>query len=256
MNTFGIAMVNVVPDALLTDSSQDLAVTDLVRQLHSLAHEPDPQFSAVNLSDFPAYHKKLIHKIGKELKAMNCEYLGSFEPLGLTEILKQRIAVGLFITEDRCCAISVATLKPKRPGWRSFLPALIKGDMQKISIIEISSWFSNGRFINTLQTSATINIEYGGLIHIKGMAAHTSVKQQLQQHGQLNAKFLEKFSTAHHMLMHSVADVEQASRYEAKAKNEYRRSIDYVTDKELRKLLRTFYDRLSSKVRKQLEQYQ
>lgn len=170
-------------------------------------------------------------------------------------MLGKKVAVGLFLVKDRNTVIFVSTLEPKWFGLTNFLWLLMKGQWRNHSFIEMTTWFNNGCFIITSKSSAPVSFDYGSLVHMKNVSVNTSVAEQLQQHQQLNEKFLKKFPETRYMLMHTLADIEEASRYRSKAKNEYRQSIGYVTEKELQKLLGHRYEDLKNRVRQKLQYF-
>lgn len=260
------AQTIVAAESLLTETSMPKASADsatrlfdnftalnIARQIYSSTYEPEPQFVAIDFKELSSSHKNFIEKTKKQLNALKCEYLGTYEALGWSEMLGKKVAVGLFLVKDHNTVIFVTTLEPKWFGLTNFLWLLMKGQWRNHSFIEMTTWFNNGCFIITSRSSTPVNFDYGSRVHMKNMSVNISVVEQLQQHQQLNEKFLKKFPETRYMLMHTLTDIEEASCYRSKAKNEYRQSIGYVTEKELQKLLGHRYEDLKNRVRRKLQ---
>jgi len=235
--------------ALISNDPIDILALDIAHKIMDQAAEQRPfHFTKADSATFPDYQQKFIQKTAKELQRLNCKHIVNVEQPLLTRQLGQRILVGIFTTEENEAAFSVAAVKPKWPGILGFIALLLSGQWRTHQVVELSSQFDNKEIIITRKTTAPDHFGYGPKIHIEQLPAKTNLRDMLQHHHEKTRKFLEQFPGMKTIPFNTLQDIEKGTEDELCAKAEYRRSIGYITDDELKLLLGKNYKRFAEKI--------
>ena len=142
-------------------------------------------------------------------------------------------------------------MKPKWPGLLGFLFLLVTGKWKKHTMTECVTQFEDGSLITT-QPENISPFEYGDRIVVIKLPAGSSTEHIYQAHVQAVAEFRTANPEAKPMIVDSLARVEERWIAGQQSKAAYRKSIGYVSETELRRLLSGNYDRFADKIKKQL----
>lgn len=239
-------------NAVAGDESPDaMLATNIAFQIYNYGNEPAPDLIEVSPSDYPAYQRKHADACEKALAPLGYTRLADVEPLGVTTSQGMRALVRLFVHPDHGSAAAFA-LKPKWPGFLGFLLLFFTGKWKAARMLECSTRFTDDFFMGSrasgpdpFDNSAIANLSF------EKLPANATPAQVAGHHiTQVQARV----ANGHQVVpATSLEDVEDAWTKTTAIKNDYRRSIGYVTDEELRTLLGNRHDALAERVRDQLK---
>ncbi len=244
-----------LPDALATvieDGSPDaLLATHIAQQLIGLGNQPDPDLAEVAAKDFPGYQRGFAASCEKLLVPLGYHRLADAEARGISEQQGTRTLLRLFVHPEYGSAAAFA-VKPKWPGLMAFLGAWLKGRWKAVKRLECSALFSDGLIMSTYAAGPD-PFDYSAIeqLDTEIMPAGTTPASVTERHMErVTTRVTEGFRV---MPVDSLADIEQIWIESNTVKGDYRRSIGYVTDAELRALLGENHDRLAATIHQRLK---
>ncbi len=238
-------------DAVAGDDSPDaLAATNIAFQIYNYAHEPAPDLVEVAASDYPAYQRQHADACEKALAPLGYTRLADAEALGITTSQGMRALIRFFAHPDYGSAAAFA-IKPKWPGFLAFLLMFLTGKWKTVRMLECSTRFADDFFMGSraigpdpFDNSGIANISF------EKLPVNATPRQVAERHIE---RVNERVAQGHQVLpIASLEDVDDIWSTTNALKTNYRRSIGYVTDEELRGILGGHYDRLAELVRERL----
>ncbi|ANB16977.1 tetratricopeptide repeat protein [Dokdonella koreensis] len=244
-----------VPAALETfvsDSPDDMTVTYIARQIYNLAHEPPPGLEPAVPADFPAYQGRHADTVARAIEPLGYLPLADAEAKNLTVTLGQRVLIRLF-THPQFGAAAAFAMRPKWPGLLGYLVMLLSGKWRIQRMLECSARISDGCFLSTREAGPD-PFDYGGAEHFRfeTLPRGSGPAAVARRHAERVEDYLAAHPDCHVDVPASLDGVEGQWIESNQIKAEHRRSLDYVTDAELRGVLGKHYDRYAGKVRARL----
>ncbi|MBK6728313.1 MAG: hypothetical protein IPG63_13815 [Xanthomonadales bacterium] len=238
-------------DARMSEDPDTLLATSIAQQILNVAHEPPPQLEAVAAADYPAYQRRFVDHVAGEAGALGLRPIGDAEAKGLFPILGQRVLLRFFADDSGEIGIASFALKPKWPGILGFLWLLLTGKWRVATMVECVSQFDDGTHLST-QYENPSPFEYGDRIDIERLPRKTPIRDLLARHIARVARFKLQHPTNVAMVADDLDGMELRWREGQRVKCDYRTSIGYVTESELKRLLGAQHERFGDKVRTQL----
>ena len=119
-------------------------------------------------------------------------------------------------------------------------------------MIECVTQFEDGTLLST-QLDSVSPFQYGGAVQIERMPATSEAVEVYERHLARVEEHRVRHPQARALVAHDLEGMERRWSEGQRVKREYRRSVGYVTDAELRKLLGAQYERFAGKVRARIE---
>ena len=243
-----------VQDAIemrVSDDPDTLMATNIAQQILNVAHEPAPQLEAVDAAAYPSYQRKFVDSATREIAALGLRHVGDAEAKGMFLILGQRVLLRFFADDSGEIGVASFAMKPKWPGLVGFLFLLLTGKWKVTRMVECVSQFDDGTHLST-QLDNPSPFEYGGRIDIERMPRNTTLRDLVARH----IARVAQFKLAHPANVAMVADdIEGMDRRWCegqRVKRDYRKSIGYITEQELKHMLGGHHARFGDKVKTQL----
>ena len=119
-------------------------------------------------------------------------------------------------------------------------------------MVECVTTFDDGTLIST-QPESISPFNYGDRVILRKLPKNVSVTELINVHQEAVADYKLQHPEAKARIVNDLAGVEARWIEGQEIKAAYRKSIDYVSDEELHKMLGAQYDNLAAKIRKQLQ---
>lgn len=243
-----------VATAIATNISDDpdtMMAMNLARQILNVANEPPPGLVTVNAADFPAYQRQHCDKVAKEAQVLGLTPIADAEASTMFDMLGQHVLLRIFTDDSGEIGMASYTMKPKWPGLIAFLFLVLTGKWKAQKMIECVTQFDDGTLIST-QPESISPFEFGGQIMINKLPAKAGVTEIFQKHAASLFEYRTSHPQARPMQVKTLEEVEARWVAGQAAKAAYRKSIGYVTEAELRKMLGGHYGRFSEKILAQI----
>ena len=239
-------------DAVAGDESPEaLMATNIAFQIYNVANEPDPDLIEVEASDYPAYQRKHADACEKALAPLGYTTLADAEALGVTTSQGMRALIRFFVHPDHGPAAAFA-IKPKWPGLIAFLLLFLTGKWKTMRMLECSTRFADDFFMSSRAAGPDL-LDNTGIANLsfEYLPPDATPAQVAQRHIE---RVEERVAQGHRALpVASLEDIEDNWAATNALKADYRRSIGYVTDEELHRILGRQYDKLAELVRERLK---
>ncbi len=246
------ADVSSALEAFVPESADDASATYIAHQIHNLAHEPPPGLEPAVASEFPRYQQRHLSAVRRTIEPLGYVHLTDAEARNLGQTLGQRVLIGLYLHPQYGSAAAYA-MRPKWPGLLGFLALFLSGKWRAQRMLECVARFADGTFLSTREAGADV-FEYDGAdsFHLEKLADGCGPRAVAERHAaRVRERLADRPGSA--VDVPTTLDAIEGQWIESnQLKAEYRRSIDYVTDAELRGLLGRHYDRYAEKVRARL----
>ena len=241
--------------ALADIDAEDEAVwvaLSIAQQLHGLSQQPAPDWRRVDCKDYPSVAVRWANKVRKELERNGFRNLGDYEDQNLIEQLGQRVFVRLMVDQSGTTAAAVYALRVPWPGLMGWLKMLLAGAPRLYRIVELESALQGDRFLISNNAGSADPFGYGDVVVKQSLPLRVNLSQVMQAHQAALQALVESGQ-----ILQDISSIEALMALQDKqrqAKNEYRRSIGYVTDQELEALLGERYSELETLVREKLSE--
>ncbi|MBL8298154.1 MAG: hypothetical protein JNN30_07400 [Rhodanobacteraceae bacterium] len=237
--------------ARLPESPDDMTAANIAEQILNVAYEDAPGLVAVDSATFPAYQRKYAARQRKALASAGFRHLADTEAVGMTRVLGQRTLLSFYVDDSGATTVDTFALKPKWPGVVAFLLLAVTGKWKTQTMTECNTLFDDNGFLIT-QYENPSPFEYGQAVDIERHPRRTSVAALVARHNQRVAAYIQAHPQARALLATDLASIEAGIRRGQAIKCAYRKSIGYISDGELRRMLGGHYERFAAKVRRKL----
>ncbi len=238
----------------VTDHPDDALAIDIAWKIYALGHEPTPDYLASPLANYPKFMREHAQRVTSALGAQGFRVIGDYEPMHLAPQLGKPTLVRIFAAGDGITCGASYRIEPKWPGWIAFLLLKLTGKWQRPAVVELETAFDDGGFLVTNNAGTTSPFAYRGKVDVVALVADTAPAVVHARHRER----IERYRREHpHATAERVDTEERVMAMQTRintAKGEFRRSIGYVEENELRQLLGTHYERLAARVREKLQQ--
>lgn len=246
----GVDLQNALEAMAGDESPEDLQATQIAFSLYSVAHEADPELAEVEPTEFPAFQRRHAAACERALAPLGYTLLAYAEARGISAQQGRRTLLGLFTHPDYGSAASFA-LKPKWPGFIGFLLLLLSGQWKTARMLECATRFDDDLHMHS-RAAGPDPFETDGIrnFSFEKLPPKSTPREVAERHIE---RVLERIGEGHDVVPErSIEDIEAGWRATSALKREYRQSIGYATDGELRALLGRHYDALAGRVRDRL----
>ncbi len=240
-----------VSDAIagnLSDDPETMAVMNIARQIVNLANEPAPGLQPADPANYPAFQRKHCDEVERVAMRIGLQKIADAEAHGMFNMLGSHVLLRIFKNAQGEIGMASFAMKPKWPGMLVFLFLLVTGKWRAYKMTECVTHFDDGSLIST-QPESISPFDYGGKIRMIKLPPQASVEEIYQTHVRAVAEFRAANPAAKPMIVNDVPGVEARWIAGQESKAAYRKSIGYVSDSELRRLLGGHYERFAPKVR-------
>ena len=238
-------------DTRISDDPETMMAIGIAQQIINLAHEPAPQLEVAQASDYPAFQRRFAERTSREAEALGLHYICDAEAHGLFAMLGQHVLIRFFADDAGETGIAAFAMQPKWPGWIRYLVLRLTGNWKIGTMVECVSQFDDGTHLSTQPESAS-PFEYGGLVQVERLPRGTSVEALVARHRERVAAHKAAHPHCRAMVARDLEGMERRWLEGQKVKRDYRASIGYASDTELRQLLGDHHERLGTRVREQL----
>ncbi|WP_257389168.1 tetratricopeptide repeat protein [Tahibacter caeni] len=240
--------------AHLPESPDDLLAANLAEQILNVAYEAPPNLVAADAAAFPAYQRRYAAKQRRAFAAAGLHHVADAEATGMTPTLGQRVLLGFHADADGTLCAATFVLRPKWPGMAGFLALLLSGKWKKHPLTECVSHFDDGGYLIT-QYENISPFEYGSVVDIERLPRSTAVAALVERHRQRVAAYRQAHPQARAFPAGDLAAIDANWRRGQIIKRDYRRSIGYASDAELRRLLGAQYERFAARIRRKIDEF-
>lgn len=242
------------PGQFVSDHPDDALAIDIARKIHALAHEPEPDYVRTDVAIYPKFMREFAESVTDALGAQGYRVIGDYEPAHLAAQLGKPTLVRIYAAADGITCAASYRVEPKWPGWIAFLVLKLSGKWQRPAVVELETGFDDGGFLITNNAGADSPFAWRGRVDLTALAPATSPAVVHARHRERIARYRREHPNATAERVDTDAKIMAMQARIGAAKSEYRRSIGYVEENELRQLLGAQYERLAARVRARLEQ--
>lgn len=235
----------------VSDDPDTLVASSIAQQILNVAHEPPPQLEAVLASAYPSYQRNFVETAGRKLARLGLRQVADGEAKGLFPMLGQHVLIRFFADESGEVGVAAFALRPKWPGWLAFLLMLLTGKWKTTTMVECVTHFDDGALLSTQHENPS-PFEYGGAVQIERLPRNTSLERLVSHHLERVAAHKLTHPASVAMVADDLDGMERRWLAGQRAKREYRASIGYVTEAELKRMLGAQHGRFGDKVRSQV----
>lgn len=243
--------LDVALAARMPESPDDLLAATIAERILGVAYEAPPHLIAADAATFPAYQRRYAARQRRALAAAGLHHVADAEATGMTPTLGQRVLLGFHADADGATCAITFVLRPKWPGVVGFLLLLLSGKWKKHSLTECVSHFDDDGYLIT-QYDNISPFGYGTAVDVERLPRSTSVAVLVERHRQRVAAYRQAHPQARALAAGDLAAIDANWRRGQIIKRNYRRSIGYIGDDELRRLLGAQYERYASQVRQKI----
>jgi len=237
--------------ARVSESPDDFMAANIAEQILNVAYENKPELVVADSATFPAYQRKYAARQRKALAAAGLRHVADAEASGMTRTMGQRVLLGLYADAAGETSAATFAMRPKWPGLIGFLLMFVTGKWKTNGLTECITHFDDRGYLIT-QYENISPFTYGDVIDIERLPRSTSVAALVARHNERVAAYRQAHPSARAYPAADLAAVEANWIRGQAIKREYRRSIGYATDAELRGMLGTHYDRFADRIKRKL----
>jgi hypothetical protein len=239
-------------DELVSDDPTELLALQVAQGFYNVAFEAPPGLVEVDPASYPRYQRRFCERAGKALQGAGFRHEAWAEAEGMFPTLGQHVLLRFLADPSRSTFAVCFAMRPKWPGWLAFLILSVLGKWRTATMVEFVTHFDDGTFLST-QNESVSPFEWGGRCVVRKVPPRMPLPQRAATHAQAVAEHLARNPRSQPIVRTGLAGIEDGWIASSAAKRDYRRSIGYATDAELRQLLGGRHDELAPKVRRKLE---
>ncbi len=232
------------------DDPDHVIALSIAQDILRNAREPDADFIAVNKVDYDKPAQKFCEHAEMVLSSEGFSSLGDFEPRGLRQQMGQRMLVRIFTSDDQRTCAAAFRIKPPRPPILQWVLLIVTGKWKTAQIVELESETHDGKFIITNNSGDLNPFDAGDSVDMLSLPLKTKIKDLVSTHRERISSY-GKNELIPLINAQEVFSMQERLRI---LKNDYRASIGFVTDGELKKMLGKQYDKYADNIRKYLNQ--
>lgn len=237
--------------ARVPESPDDFMAANIAEQILNVAYEAKPELVAADPATFPAFQRKYAARQRKALEGIGLRHVADAEATGMTPTMGQRVLLGLYADATGETNVATFAMRPKWPGLIGFALMFVTGKWKTNSLTECVAHFDDGGYLIT-QYENVSPFTYGSAVDVERLPRGTSVAALVERHDERMAAYRQAHPSARAYPATDLAAIEANWIRGQAIKREYRRSIGYATDAELRGMLGAHYDRFAAKIKQKL----
>ena len=238
-------------ESRVSDDPDTLMATNIAQQILNVAHEPPPELELVDAAGYPSYQRRFVDAAARDIGALGLRHVGDAEAKGMFLILGQRVLLRFFADDTGEIGVASFAMKPKWPGVIGFLFLLLTGKWRVHRMLECVSQFDDGTHLSTQYDNPSV-FEFGGRVQIERLPRKTPMRDLVARHIARVAQHKLTHPTHVAMTADDLDGMERRWREGQRVKRDYRASIGYITESELKRLLGVHHARFGDKVKSQL----
>lgn len=232
----------------VSDDPLDMLATNAAYQIYRVGNEAEPSYVDSRIEDYPKFQRDHARQALQAMAKAGFAHVGDYEPLHLSEVLGKPTLVRIYSGDQGAIFAASYRVAPKWPGWLGFLIAFFTGLWKKPALIELISAFNDGQFIVTNNTGGGDPFTFGSTVATEQLPLNAKIEEVVKRHRARLAEYLGIHHKEHALPATTMEEMTPLLRQLTAAKNQYRKSIGYVSDTELRKLLGKHHDLLAERV--------
>lgn len=238
-------------EARISDDPETRLAMMIAQNILNAAHEPDPGLVYVAAEDYPAWQRRFAEQSLAQLEPVGLQYIADAEAAGMFDVLGQHVLLRLHGDESGEIGMATYAIKPKWPGLVAFLVMFLTGKWRVVRMAECVTHFEDGVLLIT-QWENPSPFEFAGDIRVERMPVTTPLPELYARHCARVAEYRSRHPGVRALQATDLEAFEARWREGQQLKLAYRRSVDYITDAELQKLLGARFERLGPRVREQI----
>jgi tetratricopeptide (TPR) repeat protein len=251
----GVRSGKSIPEAMesfVPDSPEDMAAVSIAWQILQMAQEASPQYEPADPAGYPGHQRAHERKATKQLAKLGFAKLGDYEPVHLAVTLGRKQMLSLYVREDGQAGAAAFSLKPKWPGFVGWLLMALKGLYRATDVVEFETAFEDGTTLSTNNAGELGAFNYGPAFLQEKLPRGTPPASLYDVHTSRVKAHAANHPGVRILELRTIEEVSAQQARMTRAKNAYRRSIGFVSDDELRRMMGPQYDELAGKVREKL----
>lgn len=242
-------------EEFITDDPEEMTAISIARDLFNAGNEPEPEFTVANASDYPKVQQKFCNAAALTLSEKGFVSHGDFDPRHLQHMLGSPTMMRIFSSRDgRACAAAYH-FKPLWPGFIPWLLMVVTRQWKKPRVVDIETELSDGSFLVTHNAGNLSPLAYGDKVQVEALPLKSGIQKVIARHWQRLEEHLENNPQLSIREVHNMEEINALQNRLRETKNAYRRSINYVTETELRGMLGKAYDQFSDKIYERLQRF-
>jgi tetratricopeptide (TPR) repeat protein len=238
----------------VSDHPDDMLAIDIAWKVYALAHEPEPNYVRTDIAIYPKFMREFAERVAGTLGAQGFRVVGDYEPTHLAEQFGKPTLVRIYAAADGITCAASYRAEPKWPGWIAFLLLKLTGKWQRPAVVELETAFDDGGFLITNNAGSTSPFAYRGRVDLTALAADVAPAVVHSRHRERIERYRREHPNATAERVDTAERIMAMQSRITAAKSEFRRSIGYLEENELRQLLGSHYERFAARVRAKLEQ--
>jgi len=232
------------------DDPLDAKASQIALLIYQVGNEAEPSYAECRMEDYPKYQQTYAARALDTMTKAGFEWVGDYDPLHLKQVLEAPSLIRIYSGDQGTCFAASYCLASQWPGWIGFLRLLRNGQWKKSATIELETAISDGQFIITNNSDGTFT--FGGTVATEQLPSTTKIEDVIKRHRARVNEYLRINHKERALSATTMDEILPLLRKLTAAKNLYRKSIGYINDAELRRLLDTHYDLLADRVRARL----
>ena len=239
-------------EELVSDDPTELLALQVAQGFYNVAFEAEPGLVDADPARYPRYQRRFGERAGRELEAAGFRHEAWAEAEGMFPTLGQHVLLRFLADPAQTTFAACFAMRPKWPGWLAFLILSVLGKWRTATMVEFVTHFDDGTFLST-QNESISPFEWGGRCVVRKVPPRMPLAERAAVHAQAVAEHLASHPQARPIRREGLEGIEEGWIASSLAKREFRRSIGFATDAELRQMLGARHDELAPKVRRKLE---
>ncbi|NVK88016.1 MAG: hypothetical protein HWE13_07810 [Gammaproteobacteria bacterium] len=219
----------------------------IAQDILKVGNEPEYDYRPTQSEYYTSAEQKFCNRVEQLMVNEGFECLGDFEPKGLTAQLGRAVMVRFFLAADKKTYAICYKLIPLRPPFLTWFILWITGKWKKPEVIEVYSVQENG--VIWLTNNTGDNNPFSAQppqIQLQALPSKTTPEQVLAEHQQQ----ITQAGAANFTEIENAEAIFEIHDKMRQYKQQYRQSIDFVTDDELQNLLQNQFDTLAPLIRR------
>lgn len=237
----------------VSDDPDEITATSIAWQVKQLGEEATPHYVPTEAAEYPAHQRKFEAEATRQLAKLGFSKLGDYDPVHLAITLARKQMLSIYVRGDGRVTAAAFSIKPKWPGFLGWVVLVFKRIYRTANVIEFETAFADDTVISTNNAGGISPYGYGPKFLQEKFAPGTPAAVLLKTHLERVAAHAKAHPAITMRTAHTFDDVVRQQAAQTAMKNDYRRSIGFVTDEELRSLMGDQFEKFAPKVKAKLK---